>query len=214
MASSRTSSEPSDNEAEITLGLLNAVGNDSGLTQRSMAHELGIALGLANAYLKRCVKKGLIKVTQVPANRYAYYLTPQGFAEKSRLTSRFLTQGFHFFRESRQQCVALLDLCRRQGWNRVALWGLGDLAEIATLCAADHPVEIVGLVAPGGGETRFKDLPVVEAVAQLGAVDAVIVTDFQDPQWAFDSAIVAMARERVLTPDFLNVSREPPPMVE
>ena len=63
---------------QITLGLLNAVDESSSVTQRAVAKELGIALGLVNTYLKRCVKKGLIKVSQVPANRYAYYLTPKG----------------------------------------------------------------------------------------------------------------------------------------
>ena len=47
-----------DNEAKITLGLLNMVHDNEHASQRSMADGLGIALGLANAYLKRCVKKG------------------------------------------------------------------------------------------------------------------------------------------------------------
>ena len=83
----RISTPGKADEAEITLGILNAVHQNERITQRSVAQELGIALGLANAYLKRCAKKGLIKVSQAPANRYAYYLTPQGFAEKSRLTA-------------------------------------------------------------------------------------------------------------------------------
>ena len=58
------------------------------MTRRSLARELGIALGLANAYLKRCAKKGLIKIAQAPANRYAYYLTPQGFARKPAASAR------------------------------------------------------------------------------------------------------------------------------
>ena len=93
-------------EAEITLGMLNAVEENSVLTQRSLARELGIALGLANAYLKRCVTKGYIKVTHAPAKRYAYYLTPQGFAEKSRLTAQYLAISFDFFRLARSQCLS------------------------------------------------------------------------------------------------------------
>ena len=87
--------------------MLNAVEENAVLTQRSLARGLGIALGLANAYLKRCVTKGYIKVTQAPANRYAYYLTPKGFAEKSRLTTQYLTNSFDFFRLARNQCDAL-----------------------------------------------------------------------------------------------------------
>ena len=79
------SSENEEHDDRIVLSLLNSV-DDGAQSQRRIAEELGIALGLVNAYLKRCVKKGLVKVSQAPARRYAYYLTPQGFAEKSRLT--------------------------------------------------------------------------------------------------------------------------------
>ena len=122
-----------DNKARITLGLLNIVEGNSSASQRSMASSLGIALGLANAYLKRCVKKGLIKVSQAPANRYAYYLTPQGFSEKSRLTAEFLTQSFNLFRHARTEGAELLGRCQARAWKRIALYGLGDLSEIMTL---------------------------------------------------------------------------------
>src|ERR1700761_4608464 len=94
-------------DPEIVLGLLTSIERDSRVTQRKLARDLGIALGLANAYLRRCVRKGLVKVSQVPLNRYAYYLTPQGFAEKSRLTAEYLSVSFDFFRRSRNDLVAL-----------------------------------------------------------------------------------------------------------
>jgi len=50
----------------IVLNLLNSV-DDGAQSQRRIAEDLGIALGLVNAYLKRCVKKGLVKVRQAPA---------------------------------------------------------------------------------------------------------------------------------------------------
>ena len=121
-----------DNEARITLGLLNMVHDNEHASQRSMADGLGIALGLANAYLKRCVKKGLIKISHAPANRYAYYLTPQGFSEKSRLTAEFLSQSFNLFRHARTAGADLFGTCQARGWTRVALFGAGDLAAQTT----------------------------------------------------------------------------------
>ena len=50
-----------DLELSIKLGMLTAVERSSDVTQRKLAQELGIALGLTNAYLKRLVKKGYIK---------------------------------------------------------------------------------------------------------------------------------------------------------
>src|SRR5436190_22361295 len=87
-------------EERIVLHLLNSV-DDGAQSQRRIAEELGIALGLVNAYLKRCVKKGFVKVSQAPARRYAYYLTPNGFAEKSRLTVQYLSDSFAFFRQAK-----------------------------------------------------------------------------------------------------------------
>src|SRR5216117_514816 len=94
-------------ETRIMLDLLESVERDGGQSQRRLASELGIALGLVNAYLKRCVKKGLLKVNQAPARRYVYYLTPQGFAEKSRLTVEYLSYSFRFFRQAKADCAAL-----------------------------------------------------------------------------------------------------------
>ena len=81
---------------DMTLGLLSAVEADSKVTQRSLSRELGIALGLTNSYLKKCIDKGLVKIKQVPANRYTYYLTPRGFSEKSRLTTEYFKSSLVF----------------------------------------------------------------------------------------------------------------------
>jgi DNA-binding MarR family transcriptional regulator len=196
-----------DAESQITLGVLNAVEENSAVTQRSLAHELGIALGLANAYLKRCAKKGLIKIAEAPANRYAYYLTPQGFAEKSRLTARYLSQSFLLFRHSRSQYDALFAACAARGWCRLALAGAGDLAEIAELCAARHELKLVGLIDDRTSADSPRGLPRVRQLNELGPIDAVVVTDMQDPQAVFDALAQALPRERVLAPEFFKIAR-------
>lgn len=198
----------------ITLGVLSAIEEDDRATQRAISQELGIALGLANAYLKRCVKKGFVKVQHIPANRYAYYLTPQGFAEKSRLTADYLSMSFNFFRSSREQCAALFESCEERRWTRVALAGCGDLAEIFTLCRREgSDVEIVGIIDTSvDGETveRFAGLPVVRRLIDLKKVHAVVVTDIQNAQHVFNVLSKAIPPERVLTAPMLKVSRTPP----
>ena len=199
-----------NNENGIVLGVLTAVEGNAAVTQRVLAKHLGIALGLANAYLKRCVVKGLIKVQQVPANRYAYYLTPMGFAEKSRLTAFYLSQSFQFFRAARTQSGELLQLCGRYNWRRVALLGASDFAEIMTLCARESSVELIGVVDDTLDQAQFAGLPVFRSHAELPGVDAVIVCALSDPQKAFDVARAHFPPGRVLAPRFLNVSTEVP----
>src|SRR5665213_1734019 len=165
-------------QARIMLGILGAVERDGGQSQRRLAVELGIALGLVNAYLKRCTKKGLVKVKQAPARRFAYYLTPQGFAEKSRLTVEYLSYSFGFFRQAKTDCSDLFSSAKARGVGKLVLMGQSDLAEIAALCAIDHGVEIVAVVQGAAQQDRFVGLPVFEDFdAVPKAFDAVMITD-------------------------------------
>ncbi len=206
MAITNTNSSDLDNKAKITLGMLNMVHDNSATSQRSMAGDLGIALGLANAYLKRCVKKGLIKIRQAPANRYAYYLTPKGFAEKSRLTAEFLSESFKLFRRARTESVDLFNLCRNRKWNRIALYGISDLTEIITLSAKDFPIELIAVIDKTSGATEFSGLPVVSEIPGTETVDAVIICAINDSQPAYDDACAKFPPERVLVYKFLGVS--------
>jgi DNA-binding MarR family transcriptional regulator len=209
MGNGRGGSSAAEQETEITLGVLDAVQANASVTQRSVAQELGIALGLANAYLKRCIKKGLIKVQQMPPNRYAYYLTPQGITEKSRLTAEYLTSSFTFFRRARAQMEELLAGCAARGWRRVALIGASELAEIAALCNAEHTLDLV-VVEPKTDRVRYAGLEVVARLADAGRVDAAIVTSYAKGQAAYEATRRDMAEERILTPRVLRVRRIAP----
>ena len=195
-----------EGDSEITLGVLNAVEQNSHITQRDVAKNIGIALGLTNTYVKRCIRKGLIKVQQVPVNRYAYYLTPNGFAEKSRLTAEFLTQGFQFFRLARNQCLEIFQNCENSGWNNIALHGLTDLAEIAVLCAINFDLEIVGIIDNSTSLKRYAEKKVVADISELGDFDAIIITDLGDPQSSYEHMLQHFPADRVFSPGILNIS--------
>jgi DNA-binding MarR family transcriptional regulator len=201
----------------IVLSVLTSIERDSSITQRKLANELGIALGLANAYLRRCVRKGLIKMSQVPLNRYAYYLTPQGFAEKSRLTAEYLAVSLDFFRRSRSDCVALFMQCEALGWRKVALYGAGDLAEIAILSASETAVEVTCVIDSRLAGRRCGGLPIIPDLAaaltwgNAGGLDGIILTDTQSPQASFDSLsslaeLSGLPRHSVVAPSVLRIS--------
>jgi DNA-binding transcriptional regulator LsrR (DeoR family) len=190
---------------EIVLGLLAVVEKDAGVTQRSVASELGIAVGLANAYLKRCIRKGLIRVSQIPPRRYSYFLTPQGFAEKSRLTASYLARSFAFFRQARAQCAEIFSLAAVRGHRRVALIGEGDLAEIARLVAREYPLEIVGVLAGGADAQALK-----RDANGLGGIDAAIVTELVEPSEIYATALAIFGAHRVHAPALLRVSQAGP----
>ncbi len=196
--------ENNDAERRIVLGLLESVERDGGTSQRRLAADLGIALGLVNAYLKRCIKKGLVKVAHAPARRYAYYLTPQGFAEKSRLTVEYLSYSFSFFRSARADCAAALQQASDHGWKRIVLAGVSDLAEISTICAIESGVTIMAVVDPAASVSRFIGLSVVSSFSDVReSCDAVLLTDLKDPVKTLSRAREHFDAERVLVPDLL-----------
>lgn len=210
MPQSRNTNNNLDNESEIVLELLNVVHENSDLTQRSMARELGIALGMANTYLKRCVRKGYIKVRQIPSNRYSYYLTPKGFKEKSRLTAEYLSSSFTFFRRAKDQCLESLGYAKVRGWHRVALVGIGDLAEIFALCAIEHSVDLVGILDSKTEKTMFTGLNIAPTIADLEPLDALIITDAVNPQETFDNLLESFPSDRILTLPVLGILRDAP----
>jgi DNA-binding MarR family transcriptional regulator len=201
----RRIAEDSAESSRIMLGLLDAVEQERAHSQRHLASELGIALGLVNAYLKRCMKKGLVKVRQAPARRYAYYLTPQGFAEKSRLTVEYLSFSFSFFRQAKTDCSELFRVAKVRGVRNVLLIGHSDLAEIASLCAMEQGVGIAGLV-DDTVEGAFIGAPVFKTMDDVDAAfDAVLVTDVRNARATSEAAIARLGLERVLVPDILRV---------
>jgi DNA-binding MarR family transcriptional regulator len=210
MSSVAQDKDPDEDNQRIMLGLLQSVERDGGQSQRRLAADLGIALGLVNAYLKRCIKKGLVKVSEAPARRYAYYLTPHGFAEKSRLTVEYLGFSFSFFRQARAECAEIFAYARGCGFQRVAVAGASDLAEIARICALESGVEIVAMVDPRRTSATFVGVPVVASFAAIeGGFDAVVVTDLGAPQATFEAASAIIGPDKVLAPRLLGVRPRP-----
>jgi EPS-associated MarR family transcriptional regulator len=81
-------------DPDVHFRVLHLLENEPDLTQRELAQKLGISLGGVNYCLKALIDIGHIKVNNFKKNPnkvvYLYLLTPQGIAEKSKLTAGFL----------------------------------------------------------------------------------------------------------------------------
>lgn len=194
-----------DREEQLVLELLDAVGRKNDVSQRHLALHMGVALGLANSYLKRCIRKGFIKISEAPANRYLYYLTPTGFSEKSRLTAKYLSSSFAFYRKAGESCIRALKTCEQNGWKQVALCGISDLAEIAALRAQERDIGIVGTYDPHTDRRRFVNKPVWRNFSDVSSCDAWLLTDLNAPRMTHDHIVGLVNGARVLVPDILRL---------
>jgi len=202
-----------EREESLTLEILQTIEQQNNVTQRHLADRLGVALGLANSYLKRCVRKGLVKIHQVPANRYLYYLTPKGFAEKSRLTAKYLAASFDFYRNASQSFSQIFDLCEKHGHKKILFCGVSELAEIASIRSHEHQLQITGVYDPLTIRQKFLDLPVWKSIDASGEFDACVLTALENPQVTYESLITEVNPASVFVPAILgiNVSKETTP---
>ena len=79
---------------DVKFRILRLLQDNPEMTQRELAKEVGVSTGGIHYVLNALVEKGMLKLANFTAaedkRRYAYKLTPQGIAEKARLTRRFM----------------------------------------------------------------------------------------------------------------------------
>jgi len=191
-------------EESLTLEILQAVEADSDMTQRRLADGMGVALGLANSYLRRCTRKGLVKIKQAPANRYLYYLTPQGFAEKSRLTGKYFAYSLNFYRSASESVARSLGWAAERSLNRITLGGVSELAEIASVRAHDFSIDIVGSFQPDSTIEQFIGKPVWTNVEDIPVASAVLFTSLTSGNSIYDQLATIYAADRIIVPDIVE----------
>ena len=76
-------------------------------SQRELAQELGFSVGKLNYCLKELQKKGLIKIENFKKNpnkiNYLYVLTPEGLAQKTKLTINFMKRKMKEYDELKKE---------------------------------------------------------------------------------------------------------------
>jgi hypothetical protein len=200
-------SVPKGTRTNADLDFLTAVERGEVVTQQMLKLNLGVSVGLINALVKRAIKKGLVKAQQAPYKRYAYYLTPQGFAEKSRLVASYLEGSLDLFRRARDQYAVIFQQIRIRGdAERVVLVGGGELAEIAVLAAFGEGIELLAIIDPGANVAMRYGIPVAPSLEDVGPIGAAIVTDLHSPQETYEGLCNLLPRSHVFAPEILRIT--------
>lgn len=189
-----------DVEARRNLQALDAIAQDDRVTQRSLADQLGMALGLTNIYLKRLVRKGYVKCVNLQSNRLRYLLTPKGIREKSRLTYEFMQYSLVLYGRVRQQLRARLEPFALEERRRIAIYGRGEMAELAFLSLTELGLELVAVF------DEQADRPVLgQPVRPIAAhadveYDLLLIAILDRPEQVADRlARLGIPRERLIT---------------
>jgi len=195
-------------EDTVTLEILQVIENKKDVTQRHLADRLDVALGLTNSYLKRCVRKGLVKIHQAPANRYFYYLTPKGFTEKSRLTTEYLSTSFDFYRKASKSLIEVFQECENQGKMTIILCGISELTEISIIRAHEFPVLVTGILDFDSEKKEFLKLPVINQLAAIGEFDACIITSLRNADKYNEFLLKNISNKKIMMPSILGIRQK------
>ena len=195
------------------LRVLELVEERDRITQRGVAKELEIALGMANALIKRLVQKGYIKVKDAPSRRYKYYITPEGFIEKGRLVSKYIANSFKFFGEVRRDYEILAsqvsaNYASTSQDTGVCCVGTGEVLEIAQMVFAAHNIKVacvLDVLADEGEQhfQNFKDIP-DEIASQIACL---VITESRRPHKVFEILASTEGEKEILAPAFMKINK-------
>jgi predicted transcriptional regulator len=162
-------------DSSRSLQLLSEISGEEPLSQREISRRLGIAVGLVNSYLKNLVSKGFVRVKNFPSNRYAYLLTPQGFAEKSRLAYQHLSYFTSLYTLARQDYLDLFRSIESSGVREVVFCGVDEVAEVAYLSLRETNLRLVAVMDDGRQGDVFFGVKVVSIEEGLREFSAPVV---------------------------------------
>ncbi|HEX9022531.1 MAG TPA: winged helix-turn-helix transcriptional regulator [Geobacteraceae bacterium] len=160
--------------------LMEEIARQEPLTQRDLSRKLDIALGLVNSYLKNLVAKGYVRIKAFPRNRYAYILTPEGIAEKSRLAYQHLSYFTNLYRIARQDYAALFLAEAACGVRSVSFCGVDEVAEIAYLSLKETGIDLSVVMDDERAGERFFDTTIC-AIAEgvSSGAERIVITSFK-----------------------------------
>lgn len=175
-----------------SLKILDELSKNDVLTQRDLSDRLGLALGLINSYIKNLVVKGFITVKAIPPKRYSYYLTPKGFAEKTRLAYDLLQDYTRIYREAKNSYRTLFTELKQAGMQRVLFSGADEVAEFAYITLQEMGLQLAGVIDnEKAGEKFFgMDIRSSSDIKDL-SYDTIVITSYVRRTMAYNELMNA-----------------------
>ena len=128
------------------LSLLQELERNPVISQRELSGRFGIALGVTNACLKRMVLNGWIRTKGSDDRKVGYYLTPKGFAEKSKLSIHIAFWRVQHYSTLKEMIGKTFSQMERDRIERIVFYGVSAEMEIAYIAVQGRSLKLVGIV--------------------------------------------------------------------
>jgi len=115
------------------LDILRIIAENPTISQRKIAEQTGISLGQVNFLIKKCAKKGLIKIEGQTTKSLRYNLTPQGVAEKAEKTLKYIKISYAAVIALSDKIRALMKKYKAEGYDIYVYGSRDEMLEITKL---------------------------------------------------------------------------------
>ena len=92
-------------------------------SQRVLAENAGMSIGLMNAVIKRFVERGWIMLTNVNLRKFSYAITPAGIAELTARSQTFAKRTFAIANKYNETLCQAVSDAKKEGKNKLVLYG-------------------------------------------------------------------------------------------
>lgn len=135
--------------------LLEAISEDSLVTQSSLSARLDMAVGSVNWYIKRLVSRGYVKVSHLDRTRLKYDLTPEGMRVFTQRASQYAKDSLTVYKSFRQKAKEIVKELQARGISEVSLDGDDEVMDILRLTCIEAGVSLAAL--PGKVVLKYTD---------------------------------------------------------
>jgi len=113
--------------------VLDAISQDSTITQANLASRLGIAVGSVNWYIKRLVNRGYVKVSRLDRTRLKYDLTPEGMSIFTERAMQYAKDSLKIYKSFRQKAKNIISELKSREIAHVFIEGDDEVMDIMRL---------------------------------------------------------------------------------
>jgi DNA-binding MarR family transcriptional regulator len=122
--------------------LLDAIAQDSRVTQSGLSAQLGIAVGSVNWYIKRLITRGYIKVSRLDRTRLQYDLTPEGMSVLTQRALQYMKDSLKVYNGMRNKAKVIVAELKSRGIQSVYLDGDDEMVDIFQLTCLEGGIAI------------------------------------------------------------------------
>jgi len=97
--------------------VLTILDREDSPSQREIARQTGFSVGLVNTLIKKCAKKGLVKIERLNSRNIKYILTPEGIKEKTQKTIDYIKRSYQAIQQLQNRVTELAMKHSAEGKN-------------------------------------------------------------------------------------------------